>query len=43
MLPDAQIGLVHVMHQAVEDIWRLSDRRCDHLRMERAVCPDTCV
>ena len=39
MLADAQIGLVHMMHQAVEDVWRLAHRRRDHLRMERAVAP----
>jgi hypothetical protein len=37
MLADAQIGLVHVMQQAVEDIWCLAHRRRDHLCVERAV------
>ena len=39
MLADAQVGLVHVVQQAVEDVWRLAHSRRDHLRMEWAVKP----
>ena len=37
MLGDAQVGLVHVVVQPIEDIGRLAHRRSEHLRMERPV------
>ena len=39
MLTDAQIGLVHVMHQTHRGRMVLRSRRRDHLHMERAVAP----
>ena len=37
MLGDAQVGLVHVVVQPIEDIRRLAHRRGEHLRMERPI------
>ena len=37
MLGDAQVGLVRVLVQPIEDIGRLAHRRREHLRMERPV------
>jgi hypothetical protein len=37
MLTDAQVGLVGVMHQAIENVWRFAHCRRDHPRMERTV------
>jgi hypothetical protein len=46
MLSDAQVGLMRVLVQPIEDIGRLAHCRGEHLRMERPVLaywPDTWV
>jgi hypothetical protein len=37
VLADAQVGLVYVMQQTIEDIWRLAHCRRDYPCVERAV------
>jgi hypothetical protein len=37
MLGDAQVGLVHVVVQPIEDIGRLAHRRGEHFRIERPI------
>ena len=37
VLANAQIGLVHMMQQVIQDVRRFAHRRGDHPRVERAV------
>ena len=37
VLGDAQVGLMRLVMQAVENVWRLAHCRGDHRRVERSV------